>query len=377
MDISPATDDSTGEAPRSVLIIGTGLLGTSVALAVRPKGTLVHLVDRDPAVAERASELGAGVAGWPMLDPEIIVIGAPPPVVGEIVADAQRRYPTSVVTDLASAKLVPERDVRAAGGDLARFVGGHPLAGRERSGPQAARGDLFEGRPWVLTPSAETASDAYELVRLLVLACDAVPVEMSATEHDVAVALVSHAPHVVAASVAGRLLDASPAAVALAGQGVRDVTRIAASDPELWIDILVANAGPVGQVVAGVRHDLDGVLAALEVLQDVDRSDQERTEAAEDLRAFLGRGVGGRAAIPGKHGGASVRYVGVPVVVPDAPGELARLFAAAGEAGVNIEDLTIEHSPGQPVGLIELAVRPGAVAELVAALRAGGWTVQD
>lgn len=353
------------DPPDSVLVVGTGLLGTSVAFALRRRGVRVHLVDRDATAARTAAELGAGAEGWPDRDPDLVVVGVPPEAVGAVVAEVQRRYPTSVVTDLSSVKAVPQRDVAALGGDLARFVGGHPLAGRERSGPQAARGDLFEGRPWVLTPTADTAADAVEVARALVASCEGVAVLMAPEEHDAAVALVSHAPHVVAAATAARLRGAAPGAVALSGQGVRDVTRIAASDPDLWVEILMANAAPVSEVLSGLRDDLDRTIAGL------------AAHDRDSVRAVLAAGNEGRSAIPGKHGGASVRYVTVPVVVPDEPGELGRLFVEAGAAGVNIEDVAIEHSPGQPVGLVELSVRPGAAATVIAALRAGGWTVQD
>ena len=353
------------EPPWTVLVVGTGLIGTSVALAVRRRGATVHLVDRDPAVARTAAELGAGVEGWPASDPDVVVVGAPPAAVGSVVADVQRRYPSSVVTDLASVKVAPQRDVVAADGDPSRFVGGHPLAGRERSGPQAGRGDLFEGRPWVLTPSPETSADAIDVVRALVEACDAVPVVMSPAAHDDAVALISHVPHLVAAATAARLDGAPAESVALSGQGIRDITRVAASDPDLWVEILGANASPVTSVLRELREDLDTVITALE-------AGDEGT-----VRALLVHGNEGRAAIPGKHGGSAERYVTVTVVIQDTAGELGRLFAAAGEANVNIEDVTIEHSPGQPVGLVELAVGPGGAATLISALRAGGWTVQD
>jgi prephenate dehydrogenase len=365
-------------APREVawtlLVVGTGMVGTSVALAAGRRGAHVWLVDRDPAVALTAAQLGAGTAGWPSVDPDLVIVGAPPEAVGAVVADVQARYPTSVVTDVASVKAAPERDVVAAGGDLARYVGGHPLAGRERSGPQAARSDLFEGRPWVLTPSNRTNVDAVEAVRDLAVACGAVPVLMTPVDHDDSVALVSHVPHLVAAATAARLAGARSESVALAGQGIRDVTRIAASDPDLWVEILSANAAPVARVLEELRDDLTTTIDALAA---VGTQGADPALARRAIRELLAQGNAGRAAIPGKHGGASDRYVNVPVVVPDEPGKLARLFAAADAAGVNVEDMTIEHSPGQPVGLVELAVRPGAAATLIEALRAGGWTVQD
>src|SRR5699024_7091608 len=131
----------------------------------------------------------------------------------------------------------------ALGGDMASFVGGHPVAGRERSGPVAARADLFAGRPWVLVPG-QAAPSAVAAVRQLVAAAGAVPIEMTAAEHDAALAAVSHLPQLVASALAGSLLPLPDGAVGLAGQGLRDTIRIAASDPALWAEIAVANAGP-------------------------------------------------------------------------------------------------------------------------------------
>ena len=176
---------------------------------------------------------------------------------------------------------------------------------------------------------------------------------MDAAAHDTAVALVSHVPQVAATLVAARLAEGPEDALTLTGQGLRDVTRVAASDPDLWIDVLAANADPVAQILTELRADVDGAIAALHELAD--DPDWGRTS----LRELLVRGNAGRARLPGKHGAPPTSYAVVPVVLPDRPGELARLFADAGDAGVNIEDVRIEHSPGQPVGLVELSCRPG------------------
>ena len=187
---------------------------------------------------------------------------------------------------------------------------------------------------------------------------------MDAAEHDAAVALVSHVPQVAASLVAARLAEGADAALALTGQGLRDVTRVAASDPDLWVDILVANAEPVARILTELRQDVDAVVGALhEVAEDAEW-------ARTSLREVLVRGNAGRARLPGKHGGRSTAYAVVPVVLADRPGELARLVVDVGAAGVNIEDIRIEHSPGQPVGLVELAVAPGAETGLAAALAA-------
>ena len=348
----------------SVLVVGTGLMGTSVALALRAHDVQVHLLDRDPAVAEMAAAFGAGkVAGPDTPQADLAVIGAPPSAVPAILADLQKRGAARAYTDVASTKSGLQKALAAAGADPATFVGGHPLAGSERSGPTAARGDLFEGRPWVLTPSAASSAQAVAAVEELVRLCRADLVVMEPEAHDRAVALVSHAPQVLASLVGARLVDAPEDAVQLAGQGIRDVTRIAASDPGLWTEILSGNAGAVADVLDGLARDLDAVLLAL------------RSGETSEVTAALRAGNTGRARLPGKHGGEAARYTVVPVLVPDRPRELARLLTDVGDADFNIEDLQIEHSPGQPVGLARIAVRPDRAEPLVAELRSRGWTV--
>jgi prephenate dehydrogenase len=289
-------------------------------------------------------------------------------------------------------------------------VPGHPLAGRERSGPAAGRADLFLGRTWALCPAPETAAEAVAAVTALVSACGAEPVVTDAATHDRWVALVSHAPHVVAAAMAAQLApDSVPdQALSLAGQGLRDATRIAVGDTALWAQILGGNAAPVAEVLAAVAGDLADaarVLAGAAQAEDSpapiagdpiagDPGDQAGPVAGragpvagraggvpEDiaghgLAALLDRGRAGVARIPGKRGGPARAFTAVQVVINDRPGELARLFAAVGEAGVNIEDVGIEHSPGLPVGVAELSVRPEASERLIAALAASGWPVR-
>jgi prephenate dehydrogenase len=186
--------------------------------------------------------------------------------------------------------------------------------------------------------------------------------------HDRWVALISHAPHLVASAMAARLEHAPPQALDLAGPGLRDVTRIAAGDPALWSQILSANAAPVAEVLAAVAADLADAARAL--------ADGDGDGPGKVVAALLDRGQAGVARIPGKHGGAAAEFTVVQAVISDRPGELARLFQAAGVAGVNIEDVRIEHSPGLPVGVAELSVRPAQASALLDTLEAGGWPVR-
>jgi prephenate dehydrogenase len=364
---------------RSAVVVGTGLIGTSIALALRERGVAVSLADRDPAAARLAADMGAGTV---LPDPpppgqqaDLAVLGVPPAAVASTLAAAQAAGLARWYTDVASVKASPLREAAGLGCDLGSFVPGHPLSGRERSGPAAARADLFLGRPWVICAGPGTAPGALAAVAALVRCCRAEAVPLAAGDHDQYVALISHAPHVVAAAMAARLTGTADPALALAGQGIRDVTRIAAGDSGLWTQILSANAGPVAEVLTAVAADLT---AAAEALREAAGAGQaaERAPALKTLAGLLDEGSAGVARIPGKHATARRDDMVVQVVIPDVPGELARLFRAAGEAGVNIEDIGIEHSPGLPVGVAELTVRPEAVARLTQALAASGWPVR-
>ena len=352
-----------------VAVIGTGLIGTSIALALREHGSAVWLADSDPAAARLAADLGAGepLPRTTAEPADVAVIAVPPAAVAATLAAAQARGTGQArcYTDVASVKQLPVTQARAAGCDLTCYVPGHPLAGREKHGPAAARADLFLGRTWALCPEPETTSQATETVTALVRACGAVPLRTDAAAHDRWVALVSHAPHLVAAAMAARLETAPAQALDLAGQGLRDTTRIAAGDTALWTQILSANAAPVAEVLAAVAADL---AEAARMLGD--------GEGSKSVATLLDRGQAGVARIPGKHGGAARPFAVIQVVIRDQPGELARLFQATGAAGVNIEDVRIEHSPGLPVGVAELSVRSAEADLLLDALEAGGWPVR-
>ncbi|MEV0282110.1 prephenate dehydrogenase [Streptomyces sp. NPDC050610] len=359
---------------RTALVIGTGLIGTSAALVLAGRGVRVHLVDHDPAQARTAAALGAGYDEEPESTVDLALVAVPPAHVAPTLADAMRRGLARGYVDVASVKGGPHRELQALGCDLSRYIGTHPMAGRESSGPLAATADLFEGRPWVLTPTRDSDTEVLNLALELVALCRAVPVVMDADAHDRAVALVSHTPQLLSSMVAARLRDADDTAVRLCGQGIRDVTRIAASDPRMWIDILAANPGPVADVLAAVAADLDETVRSLRALQSAD--ERERAEGTAGIDDVLRRGNAGRVRVPGKHGAAPAVYETVRVLIGDQPGELARIFADAGRAAVNIEDVRIEHANGQQAGLIQLMVEPQAVPALSAALRERGWSLR-
>jgi prephenate dehydrogenase len=342
-----------------VEVVGTGLLGTSIGLACRRAGIEVLLTDTSSENARTASGLGAGRPRTEGDRPQLVVVAVPPDHLGAEIVRALEDS-DAVVTDVGSVKTGPMAAVTGRPG-AERYVGSHPMAGSERSGPLAASAALFDGRPWAVTPHEGAAPGAVELVEALVAVCGGVPVRLSPAEHDRAVARTSHVPHLLASLVAARLAEAPEGHLALTGQGVRDVTRVAAGDPGLYGQIVTQNAEAVLGLLGEVRTQLDMLI---EAVASADRG---------GLEAVLRAGVAGTQAIPGKHGAPMRPMRSVFVSVPDHPGELARLFADAGASEVNIEDVHIDHDPGRPVGLVELVVDETRAEHLLTSLESRGW----
>lgn len=385
--MSPAEDTATLEQvtqsaqarhaiPTPVLIRGTGLLGTSIGLGLRAAGLSVLLSDPSPSAQAVAEDIGAG-AGLEAETPQTpgtVVVAAPPDVSGEEVLKALTQYPDAVVMDISSVKATIAEDVQQAvqNGRITvsaarRYVGTHPMAGRERSGPVAARGELFTAAPWVLcaedTANPAAIAAAEDTARLL----GATVYTMSAAEHDDSVALTSHLPQITASLLASRLQDTPPQALALAGNGLRDTTRIAASDPQLWVQILTANAEQISPVLHGMREDLERLIHTLE--------NPTETGSRLDVAQLISEGNRGQARIPGKHGAPPQAFSVVTVLVDDTPGQMVAVLTDVAEAGINVEDLRLDHSAGYDVGMLEISVIPGRKTELIEELTHRGWKV--
>lgn len=356
---------------RKVLVVGAGLIGTSIALALRESAIDVALDDTAPGRLALAVELGAGRPVSPGEQFDLAVVAVPPgAVAGELLRLQQLDIAVSY-TDVASVKAEPQREAEAIGVDMGSYIGSHPIAGRERSGPAAAHGDLFAGRPWVITETPSSSPVAVAAVGGMISACGGVPVRMSADEHDAALAAVSHLPHLVASLLAGQLVDLDEATVGLSGTGLHDTTRVAAGDARLWTQILSANAA---HLAAALGRYAEAVRASVEALERIARGD---ADAARMLTSALEAGMAGRARVPVKRGQPAAGFATVPVVIRDRPGELAALLRALGDAGINVEDVRVEHEPGRPLGVAELDVREDAVSALVARVRESGWQLYD
>ncbi|WIE66130.1 prephenate dehydrogenase [Curtobacterium sp. MCLR17_036] len=363
-DLTPHDTDRRLRGP--VRVVGAGLLGASIGLALREKGVDVVLDDVSPAALALAVDYGAGRRPAVGDAPELVVVAVPPDVVATVVARELADHPDAIVTDVASVKAGPLAELVAAGADVSRYIGSHPMAGRERSGPTAARADLFVGRPWVIAGHDGITYQRAAVVEDLALDVGATVVPMEPAAHDLAVAYVSHVPQLVSTLMASRLRDAPDGALGLAGGGVRDVTRVAASDPGLWVQIIGANAANVRHVLADLRDELTGLLGALD--------DPAAAGAPRTLAEAIAAGNRGVERLPGKHG-TTKRFAQVVVLVDDTPGQIAALLTFIGEIGINLEDMRLEHSPGAPIGIVEVSVVPEQEQRLVEQLEGRGWRI--
>lgn len=352
-----------------MLVIGTGLIGTSAALAARRAGVAVFLSDRDPGAARIAESLGAGSADSPPATVDLAVLAVPPSAIGPVLRQAQAGRLAVSYTDVAGVKGLPERDARLLAPDPGSFVGGHPMAGRERSGPLAARADLFAGCPWVLCPSAVTGRSTLDRARALTTLCGAVPVVLPSGMHDDTVALTSHVPHLVASLMAARLAAGPAGAGRFAGRGARDVTRIAAGDPALWSDIVEANASAIAPVLRDLQADLSQLLEAVEALS------ARGAAGRSTLLDLLERGVAG-VSQTWRADGADHRAGAAPEVIvriDGQPGELGRLLAGAVALGVDADQVRAELAND---GGLVVRIGGGRSAErVVTGLRSAGWEI--
>lgn len=349
----------------SVHIVGAGLLGTSIGLALSKLGIDVSISDQSPAAQSLAIDYGAGRLASASESPSLVVVCVPPDITAKVTETALEQFPNAIVTDVASVKAGILEELTKSNADLSRYVGSHPMAGRERGGAASGRADLFSGRVWVVSPNPQSSAEAISIVEDLAFDLGASVSKVAAKEHDRAVAFVSHVPQIVASLTAATLLSAPGEDVALAGQGIRDTTRIAASDPQLWLQILSANATEVSQVLKGLQSNLGEMISALD--------DVTAPGALAKISDIIAAGNRGVAKLPGKHGAKKAEYDIVTVMINDQPGELARLLTEIGEIGVNLEEIQLEHSPSSAVGLVEVSVLPTATQKLVDSLIARNW----
>ena len=341
---------------RSAHVVGLGLIGASLALALREVGWRVSGDDTDPQVVAAALERHVIDSTAPDDDVRLVAIATPAGAVAAVARDYLARLsdPDVIVTDVAGVKGSIVRDVVAP-----RFVGGHPMAGSEQRGLLGARADLFRGCTWVLTPTAATPANVYGRLHGYLREIGANVVAVSSSDHDRLVALASHVPHLLAGALMNQASDAAredAVLLQLAAGGFRDMTRIAAGDPAIWPDILLENRDAITAALTSLEQRLGALRDAL------GSRDQSALYASLQSAAQARRQLPGRAL-------SSEDMAYLRVLIADRPGSLAQVTMTASEALVNIYDIEIAHAIEGDRGTLLLAVDTREVERFMAALR--------
>lgn len=356
-----------------VAIVGVGLIGGSLARALRalPEPPVVAGVEPDADAREWAlangvldEAYGPERAEDAFAGADLVAIATPARFAGEWLARLGKVGYTGVVTDVASTKAGVLAEARRHLGEGAEFIGGHPMAGSERSGVAASDGDLFRGAQYVLTPTEATDTDAYRRLHALVSSIGARVVAVPAAEHDEAVAAISHVPHVAASALtnlAAARGSAGSDVLRLAAGGFKDMTRIAAGSADLWTGICLDNRDAV---VRGLDEYGDQVATFATLLRAGDRA---------GVRAWLERAAEVRGALPARWVPASARLMEVSVPMVDRPGVVGAVTLAAARTRCNIEDIGIDHTTEDTAVLRLVLTDEGDLDGLLAALRDEGF----
>jgi prephenate dehydrogenase len=342
----------------NVRIVGSGLIGTSIGLGLVQRGIQVQMVDSDEKAQSLANDL---VGGANISSPDLVVLAMPTSQLAAAISEENQLNPQSTFIDVGSVKNEVVLYVETISGLSKRFLPTHPMAGREIGGASSARADLFQGRSWILTPSSDLEHASRQIVLELIEHLGATPIELSALDHDRAVARISHLPQIASSLIAKQLTGTPPEWMELAGQGLRDTTRIAGSDESLWKEIIYSNRSELQQLLINLQNDVQSMIDSL--------------EDPQQIAHLIAQGRIGKALIPGKHGGKAREYFYLPIVIDDKPGQLGAIFNECAAMDVNVEDLNIEHSPGQLSALITLALSQSDAEKLSTHLTSIGWNV--
>lgn len=360
-----------------VAVVGTGLVGASLAGALRRLPEVSEVTGADVDAASLALALARGLVDVAAPSPkaaaadaDVVVLAVPVSALGAVAAEVGPvMRPGAVLTDVASVKGGVVELLEAAAGPGVAVVGGHPMAGSHENGVRHATPDLFVGATYLLTPTASTDMAAYERLHALLAGVGARVLAVDPVRHDRLVAVVSHLPQLAATTLMNLAADRARREHAelllLAAGGFRDATRVAASNPSLWVDVAAENR----EAIVAVLDEYVQRLAALR--------DRVNAGDADALRSELTAARAARRGLPGKESASGV-VVELRMPIPDRPGVLAEVTTSVGSVGVNIEDFGIEHAPEGGRGTLRLAVIGTERAERARAVLAGlGYEVRE
>jgi len=343
----------------NIRIIGAGLIGTSIALGLKTRSFAVSIEDEQPDVEKIAQNL-IGQSDIPP-KPDLIIVATPIGAIAATIKALAITYPNATFIDIGGLKSDVLLEIERFPDIARRFCSTHPMAGREIAGPLAARGDLFQGRIWIYTPAVGCAEVVIEQALAVITELGGIAVELDGKTHDQVIAAISHLPQIVSSLLSYSLDELPEEHLKLAGQGLKDVSRLAASNPDLWAELLHANRAVLVAYIDKLSKGLNDLSTSL-ANDDLRKTHEILSVARENHRR-----------IPGKHGGKKRDYWYLPIVIDDKPGQLALIFDACAEVSANVEDLVIEHTPGQESGLVTLALSRDDAFRLHEQLSSNGW----
>ncbi len=346
-----------------VQIIGAGLMGSSIGLALSHSGHDVSISDVSISIQTAAREF-LRLPKDEFNDPEVVIVAVPPTSISQVIIDAKSKFSNATLIDIASIMNKPLVEVQASDGHISNWIPSHPMAGKESGGFENGTYDLLQDRLWVISPQPNTPEIHLNRAMQVISDCGAIAFAMPADEHDRIVALTSHLPQILATALAEQLNRVNEDALAVSGQGLRDLTRIASSSGELWNEILIANKENVIAAISNIQSTLDSIKKSIE------------TESKSTIVKHFDAGNNGKRKIPGKHGGSPQSFSLVAIEIDDKPGQLAAIFATAGDANLNIEDVRIDHALGRQVAIVELYVLAENVELMKTALKENGWKLR-
>jgi prephenate dehydrogenase len=342
--------------PQHANVIGLGLIGGSIALGLRSRGWRVNGDDSSPQRVEDAIARGCIDSGRIDRTAAVTFVAVPVLAAQDRVEHALKAT-SGAVTDVGSVK-----GALCAAVTDSRFVGGHPMAGSELEGLDGAAADMFSGAVWVLTPSAATSHTTIAAVAAAVTTLGAEMVAMTPERHDDMVAVVSHVPHLTAASLMGLAADGAEehaALLRLAAGGFRDMTRIASGHPDIWLDICDQNR----DAIVGV---LDRLIARLEEMRQI-----VGTIDRDGLLERLQRARMARTNLPGRISRPET-LAEVRIPIPDRPGAAAEIFTLAAREGINIASFEVVHLAESNLGVAVVLVDADAADAYRTALAGRG-----
>jgi prephenate dehydrogenase len=355
------TSPAEAETRRRALVVGTGLIGGSIALGLRRRGWHVSGIDADEERVRAALERGVIDSAGDDPRAEVVFVATPAAAVAAVARrflEEDGRLADVVVTDVSGVKTTIVEEA-----DHPRFIGGHPMAGSEQTGLHGADPDLFVGTLWVLTPTAVTDLEAFNRLKGVIMSLGADVIVLSAADHDRLVAVVSHVPHLVAATLMNAATDGAEhdgALLRLAAGGFRDMTRVAAGHPGIWPDICAENA-------AAIVAALDALVTDLGAMRErVATQDRAGLLAALQKASAARRNLPARAVRPD-------RLAELRIPVPDRDGVLAEITSLAADARIGIYDIEIAHSAEGPRGVLILVVDGADADTLTVAVESRGY----